>query len=437
MKTSLLLSHRPMEGRHLVRALLRIEGTIPTDSSRAPLNLGLVIDRSGSMSGEPLRATKNAARDLVRRLHPQDRVSVVAFDSAVEVMAEPGTAAEQDRLSDAIARISIGGTTNLSGGWLRGRSLVGSGTDTHDVNRLILLSDGHANVGVTDASALRELARQAAADGITTTTIGVGPGYDEELMIAMADAGLGTHYYMERTDQAAGIFEEELLGLLSISAQNIEVTLRPDGEVLSTTVLHGYPATSDEDRTLRLAVGDLYAREPREVLIEFVLDRVDAEGPTPVAALEVRADVLVEDGSMEHRTVSLPIEFTPADGPVTHPEVERVRLLLRSAQARDEAVRRADEGDLDGAIEALREIGDELYALAPDDETVREQADDLHDTALRLEEQQAYLSEDRKYMRSRSDMTKKSKMLAMAAARRERDERMRKRRSGRPDSLKD
>lgn len=421
MKTSLMLSHGPAATGLFVRALLRIEGAPPADdATRAPLNLSLVIDRSGSMHGEPLEAVKSAAQELVKRLHPMDRVSVVAFDDQVQTLAAPGTAADQSGLSDAISRIQTGGMTNLSAGWLQGRQLLSTGSKSHEVNRLMLLSDGHANQGITAREALTGMAREAAEAGFSTTTIGVGSGFDEDLMTGMAEAGRGTTYYVESLDQAVGVFEEEILGLLSLSAQNISVSLQPHIDLESCSVLHSWPATPAEDGSLNITIGDLYAREPRELLIDFRMDRFEAEGPTPIAALTVEADVLTEDGKMEHRRISLPIEFDPQAGPVTHPEVEKTAILLRAAKARREAIERADDGDLSGAREVLREASILIETSGIHDDELALESRDLQSFAEEMEAKSTFVAEDRKYLRFMSESTGKGKRGAAQRGRRDR-----------------
>ncbi|HSG48904.1 MAG TPA: VWA domain-containing protein, partial [Longimicrobiales bacterium] len=334
MKTSLLVETHPIPAGHLVRALLRIEGDAPSDDRRVPLNLSLVLDRSGSMGGGKLEAVKRAARDLIKRLHPTDRVSVVAFDHEVTTVANPGTAAEQPELLHALMGIQTGGTTNLSGGWLQGRALIQEHHDAEGVNRVVLLTDGLANQGITDRPTLRKLCAQALESRVTTTTVGVGGGYDEELLGEMAEAGGGSTYYIERLDQAGGIFEEELEGLLSISAQNLTVSLRPRDAVKVATVHHSYPSHAHDNGTLTLTVGDLYAREPREVLADFMVlpERVAGapagETALPVVDLVVEADCWTEGGAMERRKIFLPVTFEPANGAVTHPEVHKVFTLL-------------------------------------------------------------------------------------------------------------
>src|SRR5688500_19041528 len=126
METSLALEHErtPDGNAHIVRALVKVAGKAPENAERVPLNLSLVLDRSGSMSGEKLEQAKEAAALLVRRLWPEDVVSVVAYDDAVHTVAEPATGTAQPDLVERIRGIQTQGCTNLSGGWLRGRELV-------------------------------------------------------------------------------------------------------------------------------------------------------------------------------------------------------------------------------------------------------------------------------------------------------------------------
>jgi Ca-activated chloride channel family protein len=221
---------QPALGGWVVRALLTLTGeappALPGARPAVPLNVALVLDRSGSMAGEPLEAARGAAAGLVRRLRPTDVVSVVAYDHEVQTLAEPATGAAQATLARAIEAIEARGSTNLSGGWLRGRDLVDAARGTLDAaraphpgvdgatgpagltdhdgassagsHRIVLLTDGLANAGITDPATLLRLCALARAAGVTTTRR-FGPDYDEHLLRGMADAGGGNSYYVERS----------------------------------------------------------------------------------------------------------------------------------------------------------------------------------------------------------------------------------------------
>lgn len=417
MKTSILLDHEPVaDGGFLVHALLRIEGVAPPTEGRTPLNLALVLDRSGSMWGEKLHAAREAAVQLVRRLSPEDTVSVVAYDEEVEVVAPPATGRDQEDLVRRIRAVGPGGSTNLSGGWLKGTELVRRSRSGESVNRVILLTDGLANVGVVEPTRLVELAAGAAAADVSTTTVGFGQGFDEDLLRAMADAGRGGTWYIERADQAAGVFEGELEGLLSLSAQNVQVFIHPDRHADAAKVLHEYPQSVDGD-VLSLEVGDLYAREPRKVLMEFLIPP-EVPDQAWVATVTVRAQVLLADGGVELRTVDLPITFHPCEGGSVEPEVRREVLLVAAARAREEALEARERGDWDGARRTLASVRERLAELDDPDGELAEELRDLERTAERFRQEEVSEA-DVKYMKQRSYSTHRSARSTLDRYRRE------------------
>lgn len=422
MKTSFQIETHAHPNGHLVRALLRIEGEARRDAARTPLNLALVLDRSGSMGGGKLEAVKRAARDLVLRLHPDDRVSVVAFDDEVRTVARAGTGPEQAGLVAALMALQPGGSTNLSGGWLQGRALVQEHWAEEGVNRVILLTDGLANQGITDPATLRRLCGQALECRVGTTTVGVGAGFDENLLAEMAEAGGGASYYIERLDQAAGVFDEELEGLLSIAAQNLSVRLLPRDAVSVSTVHHTYPSSVDADGALVVSLGDLYAREPGELLADFIVDG-GANGPAglvagaqstavPVADIVIEADAWSEDGTLERRRIALPIVYDPTEGAVSHPDVTRVFTLLEAARARREAVDYGDRGDFARASHTLREMACMLEDAGLDDPAVEGEMRELHAMASTIREQDAMTASDRKFMYAKERMMSRGRRSA-------------------------
>ena len=337
----------------VVRAMLTLEGKAPTRDNRIPLNLSVVLDRSGSMAGDKLAAARDAAAMLIRRLHPDDVVSVVAYDDQVLTVAEPATGAAQQNLPNVVRAIEAGGSTNLSGGWFRGHELVARSKREGGVNRVILMTDGLANVGIKDPAQLLGLCRTACGVGITTTTMGFGADYDEKLLRGMADAGGANTWYIERPDQAADVFAEELEGLLSLSAQNVSVEIRPAAQVRLTAVRHEYPTTKVPDG-LRLELGDLYAREPKSVLVELFVPGLESPSDVRLADIVVNAHVLTDGGGVDRQEVRFPISSPLTSAGHAEPEVRHEILLLDAARAREEALRKRDEGDLGGAAAVLR-----------------------------------------------------------------------------------
>lgn len=413
MKTELRLDHStPVPGQPLVlRALLRMTGDLPEDAGRPPMHLGLVLDRSGSMSGDPIHHLRVAASHLVRRLRPEDAVSVIFYDHEALPLAQDARGAEAHAATiRAIEGLQPRGSTNLSAGWLAGRTLLHAAPAPGGINRILLMTDGMANEGITDAATLQELCRNAAHHGITTTTIGFGPHFNEDLLRSMADAGGGATWYVEHADQAPGVFEAELDGLLGIAAQNVRVTIVPSAHVMKALLRHDYPQAA-LDGGMQIFVGDLYAAEPRQALVEFLLPPMAADEEQAVATLRVEADVMVPAGGIEHRVIELPIRLRPGFEPRVDAEVQKVERLLEGARARDEAMERQARGDMDGAVEGLRQVASRL-AAHPDDEAAVREARDLADMAERLEAQKAFDAHDIKYMKQRALDSRRSRESA-------------------------
>jgi Ca-activated chloride channel homolog len=411
MQTSIAIDHKPaQDGRHLVRMLLKLAGTPPENGARTPLNLSIVLDRSGSMAGDRLDAAKQAAAQLVRRLWPEDIVSVVSYDDAVTTVAPPASGEGQADLSARIAAIGAGGSTNLSGGWLRGRELVATNVGAGRHSRVLLLTDGQANVGITDHATLAGLCSKARTDGITTTAIGFGMGYDEQLLRAMADAGGGAMYYIEHADQAVAIFAEELSDLLATTAQNVTVTVRPGDGVELAAVHHGYTRVPDGD-ALRLEIGDLYAREPRTLLAEFLVApgtaAADGANAAPFVTLVVRG-VVISGSDVSTETVTLPVRFDAAGEPRVDAEIEREALITAAAAVREAALEDRLRGDLAGAAARLSALAERLRASGLDDAQILEEIQDLS-MSSQLYASGMVAEEDVKYAAQRAYETRRGR----------------------------
>jgi Ca-activated chloride channel family protein len=377
MDAVLLIDHQPIAppagpAGVVVRALLTIAGQVPAHRQRTPLAISLVLDRSASMGGDRLEAAKAASISAVERLHPDDVVSVIAFDNQVDVVAPPAPRARQFQLVQQVSDLYTGGSTNLSGGWLRGRqhmeqALGMLGSLEGSSRRIVLLTDGHANAGIIEPATLVELARTARAMGITTTTIGVGEGYDDALLRAMADAGGGNSWYVERPDQAQDVLAEEMGNLLSVSAQGLSVTLTLEDSVAMFATHSSWPATSVAN-TFTFDLGDLYASEPKPVLLELFVpaDRLDvlASSGAAIATLVVAADVLLDGGGVEHRSMTLGVAASLETQSTLVPAVEHAVLLARAAKAREDAASRQREGDAEGARQFMLRASLDLSSSA-------------------------------------------------------------------------
>ncbi len=398
MNTDVKLSTKFMttQNAHQIGMLVSVGGEQPVE--RPPINVALVLDRSGSMGGEHLTAAKDAAIRFVRFLSPADRLSVVTFDDVVTTIFGPAPGGDS-AAEDAIRAVERGGRTNLSGGWLKGREHVQGGLVT-GTNRVVLFTDGCANDGITDVGKLTGLSRGAASDGVTTTCIGFGPHFNEDLLQPMAQAGGANYWYIETHDQMGDIFEEEIEGLVALAAQNLEISVHlTDPRVAGVTMLQSYPVRRTDGGAFVTTLGDLYATSPRQLGLIFHVEQLDTLGEVELGEVKVTSDMLVADG-IEHRVVTMPVTANLDGEDHLEPTVESTLTRFEAARAREEAVNRADAGDFDGASAVLLEACAKLSALPPTP-TLAEEVVDLEAEAERLKERE-YRAEDRKYHKARS-----------------------------------
>jgi Ca-activated chloride channel family protein len=320
---------------------------------RTPICTVLVLDVSSSMKGEKLAALKDTASKLARNLTDQDEVAIVAFASHVETVLERTGAGDRAAVLAAIGRLQATTCTNMSGGLSAGLKQVNE--QFRGVKRIMLLTDGMANEGVSDRAGLLGMVagRQSSC---AVSTFGFGTDCDQELLADMAKAGGGNYYFIAGKD-IGSVFARELGGMLSCIAQNLEVSIRPNkgGEVLE--VLNDF-TVEDKGGEAVINAEDLYAGETKHVLVRL---RVAKPGGRPkarpfsVAHVAVSWDDATSKGH-ERRELNPKVTFARAKDADAEPalEVAEQVALVQAANAQLEAVKAAERGDWDGAQGALR-----------------------------------------------------------------------------------
>ncbi len=267
--------------------------------------LALVVDRSGSMHGEPLEEAMKCVNHIAKHLTTKDDLSIVVYDSRVDVLMPIGPMLSQDAVQKAIREVTSGGSTNLHGGWLEGAEQLEGGAD-NAISRVLLLSDGQANSGLRVQSEIEAQCRAWQAKGITTTTVGLGRNFNEDLMMGMAQAGGGQNYYGQHAEDLFDNFDEELSLLQALYIRKLSAKLIPAPgvivEMLSTSTQQTdgtYRMTdlawdSESWLAVRLHVSPSAAGTVRDLLAVTVtgtsMDGAPIEVTAPLLQLEVLTD---------------------------------------------------------------------------------------------------------------------------------------------------
>jgi len=250
-------------------------------AARPPVNVALVIDRSGSMRGPKIEQAKEAAILALSRLAPRDRVSVVAFDHNVDVVVPAGPFVDFSEMRRRIASIEPGGRTAIYAAVRQAGQSVSEAVSEGRVSRVILMSDGQANVGPSSPADLEHLGRELASQGISVTTIGLGLDYSEELMTRLALASDGNHAFVENPEQLADIFNKEFGDVFSVAGQDAEVEIEcPEG----VEPLRGMGRdVKVQGRRASFQLNRIGVKQERYVVLELQLSKGVAQGSAAIA----------------------------------------------------------------------------------------------------------------------------------------------------------
>ena len=356
VKVAANLGHPVLLADHSGRTFLKIgfNAMAPEQSARrAPINVAIVLDRSASMAGERIEKAKQAAAMVIDRLTPDDVVSVVAYNETVSVLVPATPARNPAELSGEVAAIQAEGTTALFAGVSKGAHEVRKYVEQNRVNRIVLLSDGMANVGPSSSGELAELGQALAKQGISVTTIGLGEDYNEDLMVALARASDGNHGYARSADDLDRIFRLEFASQAAVVARDVRVSVHLGPGMRAVRVLGRDAEVTDSAVAAR--INELYPNQERYLLLEVELAAGGAGQQREVASVDVR---YIDPLTRSTRTLSskVDVSFVKSTAEVEshlNRDVMATGATLVANEANKQAVLLRDQGKTDDAVALL------------------------------------------------------------------------------------
>lgn len=332
------------------------EGNAP-DAKRIPVNLAIVLDKSGSMDGQKIADAKAAAIKAVGLLAPDDIVSVVAYDDGVYTVVPATKAGDRETIVRGIESLYAGGSTALFAGVSKGAAELRKFYDPNHVNRIILLSDGLANVGPSAPGDLAELGTSLGREGIAVTTIGLGLDYNEDLMTQLAQKSDGNHMFAKEPGDLDRIFAQELGSVTSVVAQNIEIVIDCANGVRPIRIL-GRDADIVGGRVIT-SMNQLYADNERYVLLEVELPEAIAANGANVQVAEVACsfDDARKQGPSQ-QSVPVAVTFTDSNELVQrHTDKLAMASVVEQVGVEEnkKAVVLRDEGKIEEAKQVLEQ----------------------------------------------------------------------------------
>ena len=353
---------------------------------RAPVNLTFVIDRSGSMAGEKLRLAKLAVEQSIARFQSDDRFSVVVYDDVVDVVAgsSPATPGDREYALRRLAEVEARNMTNLGEGWLRGCEQVALRLAEDGVNRCLLLTDGLANVGITDPDELASHAAALRARAVSTSTFGVGADFDEVLLQGIATAGGGNFYYIASAEQIPDLITSEVGETLDVVARDVVLELAtPDG--VTVEALTPVPFAQRDGRA-EVSLGSLVAEQTVQVVMRLNFPYGEVGRETGAVLSVADRDAVATAGV---RSVALSWEYADAKSNDLQPrdvDADRAVAAVFAARARQEASGLNRRGNYEAARTALTSVAKRIRGYAGRDTELRETIDELETQARRLSE---------------------------------------------------
>lgn len=333
----------------------------PSEIDRnVPLNLCLILDRSGSMKGQPIEIVKKAAQRLVDRLSPGDRLSVVAFDHRAKVLVPNQTIDNPDQIKLLLERLAAEGGTSIDEGLRLGIEELAKGKK-ETISQAFLLTDGENEHG--DNFRCLKFAELAASYNLTLNTLGFGDHWNQDVLERIADAAAGTLSYIQKPEQVVEEFSRLFDRIQSVGLTNAYLLfslmpkvrlaeLKPIAQVAPDTI--ELPVQQETDGRLSVRIGDLMQDVQRVVLANLYVSQLP-EGRQTIARLQVRYDDPAFDKmGLLSETISVEANVLRQFQPTPNPEVQTHVLALAKYRQTQMAETKLQQGDRTGAATMLQ-----------------------------------------------------------------------------------
>ncbi|WP_146374016.1 vWA domain-containing protein [Symmachiella macrocystis] len=330
-----------------------------SDKKRPSVNVALVLDKSGSMKGEKIKRAREAAISAIERLNENDIVSVITYDATVNVLVPATKLSDKKQIIEKIKSIGASGSTALFAGVSKGAGELRKFLDSERVNRIILLSDGLANVGPKSPSELGELGRSLGKEGIAVSTMGLGLHYNEDLMVQLAQNSDGNHIFIKDAADLVKIFNYEFDDVLSVVAQEVAITITCENGVRPVRMLNGDAEINGQ--TVVVGMNQIYSEQEKYILLEVEIPAAKPEETLKVAAVNVSyANMQTNTTDRLSSEVSVKFSENVADVEKSlNRDVMEQAVLQVANRANGFATQLRDKGDIEGARQVL--INNSVY----------------------------------------------------------------------------
>ncbi|GAB6095594.1 VWA domain-containing protein [Desulfatiferula olefinivorans] len=375
----------------------------PVAHQRPAVNLSLVLDRSGSMSGDKIAKAREAAMEAVRRLSPRDIFSLVVYDDQVRTLIPAQPVENIEAIIAKIRTIEPGGSTALFGGVSQGAAEIRKHLSGDYIHRIILLSDGLANVGPQTPEDLGRLGAALVKERISVTTVGVGTDYNEDLMARLSQQSDGNIYFVERSADLPGIFTAELGSVLNVVATGVKLIIELPDQVSPLSII-GRDGRI-RGREVELFMNQLYGDQEKYALLDVRLPRTENGKKMEIARARVYYENPVTGANEMSEGVKIAGFSTDASKvkQSTNIAVVREYQMNLNALAQEKAIRLSDEGQVKEAAKTLKESAAQLKSLGGTyaDTALLEEAEALEQKAETIE-REGMSKKSRKVLRTES-----------------------------------